>query len=37
MRWLVGHLFDGWNNLRALVGIWHESIDRAMNWEDSHE
>lgn len=36
MKWIAGHLFDGWNNLRYALAQMGESIDRAMDvWEDS--
>jgi predicted metal-dependent hydrolase len=36
MRWAVGYLFDGWNNLRFAAQEMGKAIDRAMDvWDDA--
>ena len=30
MKWMVGHLFDGWNNLRYAAQELGKAMDRAM-------
>ena len=38
MRWMVGHLFDGWNSLRYAAQELGKAMDRAMDvWSDDSD
>lgn len=38
MKFLCGHAFDAWNNLRFAFSEWGKAIERAMDcWGDDDE